>query len=80
LSPLLGRRTVRACAESVRVLSFLRDLLANPAGLNRELTCNGSRPPLYIDEWLRPIEPPQSINLIIVFTLCIRSSSSLALV
>jgi hypothetical protein len=37
--------TVRACAESVRVPSFLRDLLAKTAGLAREMTCNGSRPP-----------------------------------
>jgi hypothetical protein len=36
--------------------------------------------PLYIDEGLRPIEPPQSIQstLFIVFTLCIRNSPSLA--
>jgi hypothetical protein len=38
-------RTVRACAESVRVPSFLQDLLAKSAGLTREPTCNGSRPP-----------------------------------
>jgi hypothetical protein len=36
-------RTVHACAESVRVLDFLRDLLAKPAGLTRKPTCNGSR-------------------------------------
>jgi hypothetical protein len=39
-------RTVRACAELVRVPSFLRDLLAKAAGLTRQTTCNGSRPPL----------------------------------
>jgi hypothetical protein len=50
--------TVRACAESVRVPSFSRDLLAKTAGLTRQTTCNGSRPPLYIDEGLQPIEPP----------------------
>jgi hypothetical protein len=62
--------------------NFLRELLAKPAGLTRELTCNRSRHPLYADEGLRPIEPPQSIQskLLIVFTLCIRSSSSLELV
>jgi hypothetical protein len=37
-------RTVRACTESVRVPSFLRDLLAKTAGLARETTCSGSRP------------------------------------
>jgi hypothetical protein len=50
--------TVHACAESVRVPDFLRDLLAKPARLTREPTCNGSRPPLYIDEGLRSIEAP----------------------
>jgi hypothetical protein len=35
-------------AESVRVLYFLRDLLAKHAGLTREPTYKGSRPlPLY---------------------------------
>jgi hypothetical protein len=64
----------------VNVPDFLRDLLAKNVGLTRELTCNGSRPPLYIDKGLRPIEPPQSIKsiLLTIFTLCIRSSSSLA--
>jgi hypothetical protein len=51
-------RTVRACAESFRVPSFSRDLLSKTAGLARETTCSGSRPPLYIDEGLPPIEPP----------------------
>jgi hypothetical protein len=51
-------RTVRACVDSVRVLSFSRDLLAKTVGLARETTCSGFRPPLYIDERLRPIEPP----------------------
>jgi hypothetical protein len=51
-------RTVRARAESVRVPSFSRDLLPKTAGLTRETVGNGSRPPLYIDEGLRPIEPP----------------------
>jgi hypothetical protein len=66
---MVVEQMVRACAELVRVPSFLRDLLAKFAGLTREPTCNGSRPPLYIDEGLRPIEPPQSIksNLLIVF-------------
>jgi hypothetical protein len=51
-------RTVRARAESVRVPSFSHDLLPKTAGLTRETVGNGSRPPLYIDEGLRPIEPP----------------------
>jgi len=51
-------RTVHARAESVRVPSFSRDLLPKTAGLTRETVGNGSRPPLYIDEGLRPIEPP----------------------
>jgi hypothetical protein len=38
-------RTVRACAESVRVPVFLQDLLAKPIGLTQEPTCNGSKPP-----------------------------------
>jgi hypothetical protein len=38
-------RTVRACAESVKVPDFLLDLLAKFAGLTREPTCNESRPP-----------------------------------
>jgi hypothetical protein len=54
-------RTVRACAESVRIPDFLYDFLAKPAELTRESTYNGSIPPLYIDKGLRPIEPPQSI-------------------
>jgi hypothetical protein len=48
------------CAESDRVPSFSRDLLAKPARLARETTCSGSRPPLYIDEVLRSIEPPHN--------------------
>jgi hypothetical protein len=51
-------RTVRARAESVRVPSFSRDLLPKTTGLTRETVRNGSRPPLYIDEGLRTIEPP----------------------
>jgi hypothetical protein len=38
-------RTVRACAESVRVPSFSRGLLPKTAGLARETVWNGSRPP-----------------------------------
>jgi hypothetical protein len=45
-------RTIRTCTESVRVPSFLQDLLAKSAGLTRETTCNGFRPPLYIDKGL----------------------------
>jgi hypothetical protein len=38
-------RTVRVCAESVRVSSFSRDLLLKTAGLTRETVSSGSRPP-----------------------------------
>jgi hypothetical protein len=55
---VVAAQTVRARAESVRVSSFSRDLLPKTAGLTRETVGNGSRPPLYIDEGLRPIEPP----------------------
>jgi hypothetical protein len=48
-------RTVRACAESVRVPSFSRDLLPKTTGLTRKSVGSGFRPPLYIDEGLRPI-------------------------
>jgi hypothetical protein len=54
----VAARTICVCAESVRVLNFLWDLLAKLAGLTRKPTCNGSRPPLYIDEGLWPIKPP----------------------
>jgi hypothetical protein len=54
---------VRACAESVKVPSFSRDLLPKIVGLAWETTCSGSRPLLYIDEGLRSIEPP-TINQI----------------
>jgi hypothetical protein len=37
--------TIHACAKSVRVLDFLRDLLAKPVGLTRGPTFNRSRPP-----------------------------------
>jgi hypothetical protein len=36
---------VRACAESVRVPSFSRDLLPKTAGLTRKSVGSGSRPP-----------------------------------
>jgi hypothetical protein len=42
----------RPCVESVWVPDLLQDLLAKPTKLTRELTCNGSRPSLYIDEGL----------------------------
>jgi hypothetical protein len=63
-------RTVRALAESVKVPSFSRNLLAKSAGLARKTTCSGFRPPLYIDEGLRPIEPPtvDQIKFIFRFT------------
>jgi hypothetical protein len=77
---VLVARMVHACAESIRVPNFLRDLSAKPTGLTQKLTCNGSRPSLYIDEGLRPIEPPiiNPINYTYHFTLCIKSSPSLA--
>jgi hypothetical protein len=64
-------RTVRACAESVRVPSFSRDLLPKTAGLTRKTVGSRSRPSLYIDEGLRPIEPPtiDQINSITRFYL-----------
>jgi hypothetical protein len=79
LSTVAGQ-VVRACVESVEILDFLRDLLAKHVGLTQERTFNGYRSPLYINEELRLIDPPQSIRstLLIVFTLYIRSSSSLA--
>jgi hypothetical protein len=41
-------RTVRACAESVRVPSFSRVLLPKTTGLTQKTVGNGSRPlPLY---------------------------------
>jgi hypothetical protein len=51
-------RTVRAHTEPIRVPSFLLRFLATTAGLAWGMTCRGSRPPLYIDEGLQPIEPP----------------------
>jgi hypothetical protein len=73
--------TVRACAESVRVPDFLWDLLAKHARLIREPTCNGFRPSFYIDEGLWSIKSPtiDQINSTYHFSLCIRSSLSLAL-
>jgi hypothetical protein len=50
-------RTISACAESVRVPSFSRDLLPKTVGLTRKSVRSRSRPPLYINEGLRPIEP-----------------------
>jgi hypothetical protein len=38
-------RTVRACAESVRVPSFSRDWLPKTTGLTRKSLGSGSRPP-----------------------------------
>jgi hypothetical protein len=75
--------TVHACAESVRVPSFSRDLLPRTAGLTRKQFEADPDLPLYIDEGLQPIEPPQQSiksSLFLVFTLFIRSSSSLVLV
>jgi hypothetical protein len=46
-SGLIGR-TVRECAELVRVSSFLWDLLAKSVGLTWETTWNGYRPSLFI--------------------------------
>jgi hypothetical protein len=41
----VAAQIICACAKSVRVPDFLRGLLAKPAGLTRESTYNGSRPP-----------------------------------
>jgi hypothetical protein len=46
---VLAAWTVCACAEPVRVPSFSRVLLATFTELTREILCNGSRPPLYIN-------------------------------
>jgi hypothetical protein len=75
----VGTRMVRACAESVTTPRFLQDLLAKPAGLTRGPTCNGYRHPPYIDVGVRTIEPPHSIQSIVltIFTLGTRSNSSL---
>jgi hypothetical protein len=73
-------RTVSACTELVTTSSlFLVGFVRKPAGFTLEPTCNGSRPPPYIDVGVRPIEPPQSIQsiVLIIFTLCIRSNHSL---
>jgi hypothetical protein len=56
----LVARTDHAHVESVRVPSFLRDLLAKTTELARETDCNGSRPPLYIYGGLQPIKQQQS--------------------
>ena len=62
-------RTVHACAESVRVPSFSRDLLPKTAGLTRKSVGSGSRPPLYIDEGLRPIKPPSIESIQLLFRI-----------
>jgi hypothetical protein len=48
--PRFGRsapvgRTVRACAEQIRVPSFVLQLLAKITGKARKLVCKGSSPP-----------------------------------
>jgi hypothetical protein len=53
-------RTVHACAETVRVPSFSRDLLPKTARLTRKQFEADPDLPLYIDEGLRPIEPPNN--------------------
>jgi hypothetical protein len=40
-------RTIRACAEQIRVPSFVLRLLARFAELARKLVCKGSSPLLY---------------------------------
>jgi hypothetical protein len=63
---VVAARTVRACAESVKVSIFLQDLLAKSAVLTREPTCSGSRPsPLY-----------QSINIHFSSLLHVSSAAS----
>jgi hypothetical protein len=41
----VAARTVRVCAETVRVPSFSRDLLPKTVGLTRKSVRSGSRPP-----------------------------------
>jgi hypothetical protein len=41
----VAARTVRTCAETVRVPSFSRDLLPKTVGLTRKSVRSGSRPP-----------------------------------
>jgi hypothetical protein len=50
------------CAESVRVSSFLGNLLAKTAGLHGKRLVMGPDLPLYKNEGLRPIEPPTISN------------------
>jgi hypothetical protein len=71
VEPKTGRRTVRPCRPDSRGGG------ADVLHVCRISYGSGS---LYIDEGLRPIELPQSIqsSLLIVVTLCIRSISSLA--
>jgi hypothetical protein len=68
----LAAQTVSACVESIRVPDFLRHLLAKSEGLTREPTCNGSKPPAFIEmKGYDRLKPPQWIqsNLHINFTL-----------
>jgi hypothetical protein len=55
---IVAVQTVCMSAELVGVHVLLWNLLANSVGLTRELTCNGSKSPPYIDEGVWPIEPP----------------------
>jgi hypothetical protein len=79
-------RTVRTRATSVRVSSFLRDLLVKTTDLVRDTIVTGPHLPslsLYIYmEGFDRLNMNNRINnqLHLVFTLCIRSSSSLALI
>jgi hypothetical protein len=54
----VAARTVHACAETVMVSSFSWDWLPKTVGWTRKSDRSGFRPPLYIDEGLRPIELP----------------------
>jgi hypothetical protein len=74
-------RMVCACAESVRVPSFSRDLLPKTTGLARETACSGSiPPPLYRWRATADWTPNNRSNQVYFsFYLCIMSSSSLAL-
>jgi hypothetical protein len=57
-----GADSLCACAESVSVPDFLRDLLAKSAELTREPTSNGSRPPHLCSEGYGQLNPHNLYN------------------
>jgi hypothetical protein len=66
---VVAARTVRASAETIRVPSFSRGLLPKTVGLTRKSVRSVSRPPLYIDEGLMPIEPPTIESIPLLFRI-----------